>query len=141
TVIGENRRTMQINVAGAIIMPIAFYAGSHWGTVGLAAGWLLVYPIVVVAPMASLVFRRIELSPAAYFRALLAPFTSAALMCVAVWMVRFGYPAEMPRVAMLATDIAVGALTYGGSLLLLHGARVRAVVSAIRAARAGNISA
>ncbi|MEO6445703.1 MAG: lipopolysaccharide biosynthesis protein, partial [Gemmatimonadaceae bacterium] len=59
TVIGENRRAMQVSVAGAIIMPIAFYTGSHWGTVGLAAGWLLVYPIVVVAPMASLVFRRI----------------------------------------------------------------------------------
>ena len=41
SVIGENRRAMWVNVAGAIVMPITFFIGSRWGTIGLAAGWLI----------------------------------------------------------------------------------------------------
>lgn len=135
TVIGENRRVMRVNVAGAIVMPVAFYIGSHWGTTGIAAGWLLVYPILIVVPMALLVFRRIELPASDYLGALAAPLTSVAIMAGAVWALRLAYPAAMPQMGLLAADITVGAVAYGGALLVLHRERVRALLSVIRAAR------
>ena len=116
-------------------MPVAFYVGSHWGTTGIAAGWLLVYPILIVMPMAVMVFRRIELPASEYLGALSAPLTSVAIMAGAVWALRLAYPAAMPRMALLAADITVGAVAYGGALLVLHRERVRAMLSVIRAAR------
>ncbi len=50
TVTGQNRRGMQINLVGAFVMPVAFYIGSRWGTTGIAAMWILVYPIALVIP-------------------------------------------------------------------------------------------
>src|SRR5208282_651749 len=68
-VIGEERLAMRNSVAAMIILPISFYLGSHWGTTGIAAGWVVVYPLVHL-PLFSRVFRRINLPRSEYLGAL-----------------------------------------------------------------------
>jgi PST family polysaccharide transporter len=136
TVIGENRRTMRLNVLGAVIMPIAFWVGSRWGTVGIAAMWLVVYPIALVVPMARAVFRQLELGAADYWKALAPAITGVLVMAGAVWGGRALQSPEWSRAVHLSIDVGVGALAYLGSLVLLHRARVAAMVAGLRAARA-----
>jgi PST family polysaccharide transporter len=45
--IGDSAFVMWTMVGSAIAMPIVFLIGSHWGTTGIAGGWLVAYPIIV----------------------------------------------------------------------------------------------
>jgi PST family polysaccharide transporter len=135
TVTGQNRRGMQINMAGALVMPVAFYVGSRWGTTGIAAMWILVYPIALVIPTALAVFRQVELPLREYLRALSAPVTGVVVMALAVWGARAAMPPEWPSALRLGMQVGVGALAYTLSLLTLHRGRVRALVAGVRAAR------
>jgi len=136
TVIGENRRTMRLNVLGAVVMPIAFWVGSRWGTVGIAAMWLVVYPVALVVPMARIVFRQLGMGAGEYWRALAPAITGVVVMCAVVWGVRSVVPPELSRTLRLTIDVGVGATAYLGSILAFHRARVTAMVAGLRAARA-----
>lgn len=136
TVIGENRRVMHQNVVGAIVMPLAFWAGSRWGTVGIAAMWLAVYPVAVVGPMGRAVFRQLHMRGADYGRALAPAVTGVVVMSLLVWGVRWAMPIELERPVRLAMDIGVGAAGYCLALLVFFRSRVAALVAGVRAARA-----
>lgn len=136
TVTGQNRRGMRINVMGALIMPVAFYIGSRWGTTGIAVMWIVVYPVAVVIPMANAVFRQVDLRWREYLRALSASLSGVAVMSLAVWGARSAMPPEWARALRLGIQVGVGALAYVASLLTLHRGRVRALVAGVRAARA-----
>ncbi len=136
TVTGQNRLGMRINVVGVVVMPIAFYIGSKWGTAGIAAMWILVYPIAVVIPMANAVFRQVDLPWREYLRALAASVSGVVVMALAVWGARSALPAEWPRAVRLGLQVGAGALAYSASLLTLHRGRVRALIAGVRAARA-----
>lgn len=133
-VTGRNRLMMYVNIVGAIVMPLAFWLASRWGTDGIALMWVTVYPLLVALPMGVVAARQIALGAGEYVRALAPPTTSAALMCGAVLGVRLLLPPDLPRPVALATDIAVGAAGYAGALLLFHRARLRQIVSKIRGA-------
>lgn len=131
-VVGRNRDMMRVNVVGAVVMPIAFVAGSRWGVAGVALAWLAAYPVAVALPMATLALRSIGLAPLAYLRAFVPSVTGVVLMAGAVIGLRQLQPAGWGRLAALALDIAVGALVYAGSLLLLHRAHVLQLVQRVR---------
>ncbi|MCC6927892.1 MAG: lipopolysaccharide biosynthesis protein [Gemmatimonadaceae bacterium] len=133
-VTGENRQMMRINVVGAIVMPVAFVIGAKWGTTGIAIGWLTAYPLFVLLPLAVLTFRQVHMSFGEYLHALRAPLSGVVVMSAAVWSARFLQPDDFARPWALATDIAVGAVAYGATLLLLHRERMLAIVSRIRGA-------
>lgn len=135
-VTGKNRGMMLVNVAGAVVMPIAFLIGSRWGTSGIALGWLIVYPLAIVLPMATLAFRGIGLSAGEYFRALRAPLTGIGAMCGAVWTIRLLYPSDTARATSLALDVLVGAAAYLGAAFAFHRDRIRSYITRIRAALA-----
>lgn len=135
TVIGYNQRSMRINVAGAIIMPLAFWFASRWGTTGLAAAWLVVYPVALVLPLAVVTFRVLEMRATDYLRALSAPVSGVVVMCLAVWGGRTVLLPELSPAMQLTADIAVGGVAYVLTLLALHRERVRVLVTALRAAR------
>lgn len=136
TVIGQNHLLMRVNVAGAIIMPLAFWLGSRWGTTGLAATWLAVYPVAIVAPMAYLAFRALELRTVEYLRALAAPAMGIVVMTLAVWAVRGGVTPGLRPVLQLMVDVGVGAVVYMATIFSVHRQRVLGLVSALRGARA-----
>lgn len=136
TVIGQNHYAMRVNVVGAIIMPLAFWFGSRWGTTGLAAAWLAVYPFVVVLPTVLLTSRALEFRLSDYLRALAAPTTGVVAMVLAVWGLREWMEPALRPAMQLAVDVIVGAVVYTLTILTVHRQRVQGLITAFRSARA-----
>ena len=82
-VIGEERLVMWNNVMAMIVLPISFYIGSHWGTVGIAAGWVAIYPLVQI-PLFSRIFRRINLPLSEYLGSLWPAVSSCLVMAISI---------------------------------------------------------
>ena len=105
---------LRTGIVGAVIMPLSFAIGIHWGVTGLAASWLIGYPLylAITAAMAMPVIK----VPAHALVAAVTPVVSAALaMGALVVIVDRGLPPLAPqlRVAIL---VAVGAAVYVGWL-------------------------
>jgi teichuronic acid exporter len=133
-VIGESRFAMRTGVLAAAVLPIAFYVGSAWGVVGIAAAWAIVHPIVVM-PLFWRVFARIQLSAAQYVRALWPALSGSMLMIMVVLLIGWQLPDDQQPVYALLFKMAAGAATYVAALLLFHRAHVLGFLRTFRLLR------
>jgi PST family polysaccharide transporter len=125
-VIHETRFNMNLAVATFIVLPIAFILSTRWGLTGIAAAWLVV-PLLQLPPIYLRLHRRIGLRVPEYLVALWPALSSVAVMSGAVLLLQAwsGYDG-LSRVMGLVSTILVGAVAYAGTILLVHGNRVRA---------------
>jgi PST family polysaccharide transporter len=135
TVTGQVGRVMNVNLIGALVLPPAFWIGSHWGTIGIALAWLLVYPWVLVFPIAYTAFRTVELRLPEYIRALRPALVSGGVMVAAVLSTELLRSTLRDAWMMLIVKVAVGAATYAGVLWFGYRSRVLTFAKAIRGAR------
>lgn len=138
-VIGEERLVMWTSVVAMIVLPVSFYIGSHWGTVGIAAGWVVIYPLVQL-PMFLRVFRRINLSRSEYLRALWPAVSGCAVMAISIDALKSFSSEIWPPYARLLSEILVGIVAYGSVLVVLHRSYLRGILQFIKASRLGPIS-
>jgi PST family polysaccharide transporter len=132
---GHARRNMQLTILATLILPGLFYVGAHWGTAGVAAAWVVGYPVCVMPLFLYFALRHTGLSFTAYLRAL-SPAAGATLaMAVAVLGLRWGIPATWPLLARLAGQVATGAVVYAAVLYYGYRARVRALWALFRELR------
>lgn len=131
TAVGEVRYVMWNDLAALIILPVAFYIGSYRGIVGIAWGWVIAYPIVVL-PLYRKTFQAIGLKTGEYLRALRPPIEGTLVMIVAVEGVKHAMAGERLLVVRLVVEIAVGALTYILVLRLRHKERMATFVLTLR---------
>lgn len=132
--VGASAFAMHVSVLSAFVMPIGFYIGSHWGTTGIAATWVILDPILTL-PVLVAVGRRIQMRPFDFIRATW-PATSGCLAMVAVVMtVRQLMGDHGPLWLVLAVQILAGAVAYSGAVLLLHGERVAHLRAAVKRLR------
>lgn len=102
---------LQNVILGCMIMPVAFFAGSHWGMVGVSLAWVCAYPFVLFMNLKRML-SVVGLSIEALAIKLALPLVCATGMYVSVWLVRSQlHPATRPAV-LLMIEIAVGAATY-----------------------------
>ena len=132
-VIGLERLAMWISVATMIILPIAFYVGSRWGTIGIAAGWIVVYPLTQL-PLFSSVFRRIQLPRSEYLATMWPALSGCAAMILSVESLRW-FSSTWPLYARLSGEILVGSITYGLVLLFFHRNSLRGILQFAKAFR------
>jgi len=135
-VIGEERLVMWNSVVAMIILPISFYIGSRWGTAGIAAGWVVIYPFLQL-PLFSCLFRRIGLPRSEYLRALWPAVSGCAVMALSIEVLKSALNEVWPLYARLVAEIFVGILAYGVVLLLLHRNYLRGILEFVRATRLG----
>ncbi len=128
---GNSRSAMRYSVIAACVMPVLFVVGTRWGVGGVAAVWIVAYPLVV-SPQYRLVFRVLQLSPAQYLRTLWPAISSTAIMTVAVIIVQATLPQQFSPVIRLVIEVLVGMAAYGGMIAWRHRERARAFVSIIR---------
>jgi len=121
-VTGDSRYVMWTNVTSAVVFPIAFYCGSHWGAVGIAATWVLGYPMNAI-PLYRRVTKRIDLTNAEYFRALLPGLHGTVVMAVGVLLLKFLLSKTHLPVVNLCLDIVAGVLLYLMTIFLFHRER------------------
>ncbi len=125
TAIGSARFTMRIELAGLVLMPTAFFIGSHWGIAGIAYGWVAAYPFIAL-PLYWKVFKSIGMRRKEYLAALRPGLDGALVMVPAILLVKSLLPGTMSLLPRLAIEILVGAAAHIGTLFLLH--RERALV-------------
>ena len=121
-VTGDSKFVMWTNVTSAIVFPTAFFFGSHWGAVGIAATWVLVYPINAI-PLYRRVTQRIELTSTEYFRALWPGLHGTLVMVIGVTLLKFLSARIHLPLLSLSINIAGGVLFYLLTIFLFHRAR------------------
>lgn len=133
---GNARFEMWVNVGMAILLPLGFVAGARWGTLGIAAAWLLIHPIATV-PVYRRAFQAVETNASAYLRAIWPALSGVACMTILVLLLRFALGDTLPPVARLAVLVPAGAAIYAAAIWLFHRERALAFYRLTRTLRHG----
>jgi O-antigen/teichoic acid export membrane protein len=134
TSIGEARFVMWFTTGLAVVMPIAFFAGSHWGIIGIATAWTTVYPVMLI-PLYIRTFTRLEMQLKDYLSAVMPGLSATACMTICILASRFVFfPAMRPLPNLLLTMIA-GMATYVGTLFVFHRDRVARLFRTMKSLR------
>lgn len=131
TAIGDAAFVMWASIAATIVMPIAFFIGSRWGTTGIAAAWAIAYPPMMV-PLYWRVFQKTEMHLKEYVYAVMPAITSSAFMAIAVLLLRAALPASFGITLRFSLIVVAGALSYLAALFLFHRHRLIRLFQAIR---------
>lgn len=131
TAIGEVRFVMWNDLAALVVLPVAFYIGSHRGTAGIAWGWVVAYPIVVL-PLYRKTLRMIGMTNTVYFRSLWPALEGTSVMVLAVELVKRYAVAGRSPLTQLVLEVSVGAAAYLLTLLVRHAERLSALTNAVR---------
>jgi len=114
---------MWVSLISALIMPAAVLVGSRWGTSGIAAAWIVVFPPIMLLEFYRA--RRIDMRPWHFVSRIVPSLRASAAMTAAVLFTRAALPNSWSRALGLAVLLSVGVLAYTCALLLLdHGIRV-----------------
>ncbi|HLB87121.1 MAG TPA: lipopolysaccharide biosynthesis protein [Terriglobales bacterium] len=138
TAVGNARYVMWNDLVALVILPAAFYAGSHWGNVGIAWGWVAAYPLVAL-PLYWKTLRTIGMTAGEYFRALRPALDATLVMTLAVGLLKWATPFHLPLLPRLIIDVVSGATAYISTLLLLHRNRMLDIVRLARSIRRSRV--
>lgn len=120
-----------VRIIGAGILPVAYYVGIHWGVNGLAAAWVVSYPLLAtvsafwVLPVLGVRMREL-------IEAISAPVLAGIAMYLVVETLAIWMPHEIAPIIRLATLVSAGGLIYGGYLLLFGRDRIVELVNLVR---------
>jgi O-antigen/teichoic acid export membrane protein len=123
---GQARRNFQATVAIAMILPPLFLFGSTRGISGVAAVWLVAYPLVVAAFLMRFAWSASATTGSQYLRAVWPAASAVLAMSAMVLLLTYLLPRDLPLVVRLVAKAGVGALTY--SAVLYWGYRDRVMV-------------
>ncbi len=133
---GNSRFVMWVDLITLPVLGIAFYIGSYWGITGIAWGWVVAYPWVVL-PLYRKAFAAIKMSAMEYLRPLRPALEGTIVMTMAVVSVRHGLPGNWIVSVRLALEVLTGVLFYAATLWLRHRERIFALVQTIKDLRRG----
>ena len=131
--VGRPGIAMRTAALGAVVMGLAFLGGIRWGAPGIAAAWLLGYP-VLIAITAAWSLPAIGVKPSELRQAVLPPIMAGAAMAAAVMLADRpigGLPA-LPRLALL---VATGGAIYLGWLATFARPRLDEMLAMLRRSR------
>jgi len=131
TAVGNPRFVMWNDLLALVLLPTAFFFGSHWGTAGVALGWVAAYPLIAIR-LYWKTFTTIGMKTGEYIRALRPALDGSIVMTIFVLLVKRGLPLALPVAFRLAIEIATGILAYAGTEFLFHRERMRAFVQMAR---------
>lgn len=134
TAIGDAGFVMWNMILSVVVMPIAFLVGSHWGTSGIAAAWVFVFPPLAV-PLYWRVFRKTEMVVKEYLQAILPAVSASAVMSVVVLFARSVWVLNSRSVVGLSSLVIAGALSYAGALVVFHYERIVRLIRAVKRMR------
>lgn len=128
---------MHVNVintsASAVVLPVSFYVGAHWGVNGLAFAWVFSIPFLFffILPRT---LRIVDLRVADLMECLRVPAAAGAIMYLAVVLGRWTCEGLAPA-ARLPLLVALGAAAYVGAALLLDRRIIPDVLRVVRGMR------
>jgi teichuronic acid exporter len=114
------RRSMRNGLLKLAVFPPAFYYSSRWGAEGIAATWLLLYPILTV-PLYRDTLRALRMRLGDYARALWPGLTAAAAVLFAGGLLDLLLPSNVSPVARLGLGVALA----GAAVVVTYGVAFR----------------
>ena len=118
--LGRPSLSMFVSMSGAVIFPVVFLIGARWGLIGMAWGWLVAAPLLLLVA-ARLSGKLIGVSLPDIGRAMLPGLAPALVMAVGVGLVAKAIaPLDLAAPARLALLVALGIALYGALLWLLE---------------------
>jgi teichuronic acid exporter len=133
-VIRETRFGMKLGLISVVLYPTAFYIGSRWGTVGIAAAWILIHPVMLL-PLYVRVFEKVQLAAGDYFRALRPGIEGSITMSLGVLLLKPWLVPTWPLALRLALQVITGGILYIGEVMIFHRGRIFAIYRRIKLAR------
>lgn len=129
---GRARAALVFSVAGALILPAAFWIATRWGTTGVALVWPVIFPILAWIQFRTAA-KEIELAPLNAFRVLWPSFLGTMLMSAAVLgarsaLIRY----EAPTLVTLLVSVAVGAVVYAAVMSVVARPRIAQIWRMVR---------
>ena len=115
--LGNRQVDLRNTIINLVVLPGGFFVGAHWGLLGLCGAWLVSVPLAYSFTV-SAVLRCIGIRPRELIAECGAPAIAAAIMYVAVAMLRLAL-AGHSAIAMLFTLSSVGALVYFAVVALI----------------------
>ena len=123
--VGRSKDQMRFSILALLVLPPLFYLGGRLGGVGgVAAAWIIGYPLVMIPPFRA-VFQATGLKMGEYLSALWPSMLGSAGMAAVVMAVNTVLPSHLPVLPRLVIETAVGALTYVIMMFGLQRKRVR----------------
>lgn len=129
------RFVMWNTIVAAVVFPASFYLASVWGTTGIAAAWILLYPCIT-APLVWRTTAELELPIGQYLSALVPALRASLVMALAVCGVRMAMPSQWSALSRLLVAIVVGGGAYVTFVLVVERERLRTAFALVRSARA-----
>jgi O-antigen/teichoic acid export membrane protein len=121
---------LRVTMLGSVVMPSAFFIGSHWGLTGFGAAWI---GGMAVLTAATILFSRrvLGFSLAGLAQAVAPPAAAALVMAGGVWLVLRGLSglADLPA---LVIAVLVGMALYAGALHLIAPDRLAEALRFVR---------
>jgi teichuronic acid exporter len=134
---GDAKYVVRWGLYALAILPPAFYVcGTRWGTVGIAAVWVVVYPLILL-PAFARVFRTLGIRVTEYLACLRPTLGSAAVMTVVVLTIRALPHANWPLALQFSIEVASGATAYLAAAVFLQRRRLKVLADFLRAVRSG----
>ncbi len=140
TAVGNARFVMRVEVTGLVVMPTAFWIGSHWGIRGIALGWVYAYPVIALAEYWK-TLKTIEMGVGDYISALRPALDGSAAMALAVAALQWTVRSSRSPWLYLMVEIVGGAAVYIATVTLLHRERVRYFLSIAKRIRRPKLQA
>ncbi|UMR32075.1 lipopolysaccharide biosynthesis protein [Massilia sp. MB5] len=109
--VGHPGVSLQNGIVGCTLMPLAFYAGTHWGITGVALAWAIMYPVVLLINLRRMV-AVIGLTVGHVVQRMMPAMISAGVMFAAVTAVQYALRGYADRKLALAVEVSAGALVY-----------------------------
>lgn len=121
---------LRITMIGSVVMPIAFFTGSHFGVTGFAWGWVGGMAVLMTATV-TLSGRIIGLQVDGLVRAVAPPLLAALAMAAGVALALQALP-PLPDVLALGLAVALGVALYGAALHLIAPERLAEALHFLR---------
>jgi len=137
---GQTRRKMEINIIAAIVLPACFVVGSFWGVAGVATGWLVGHPVVMVLFLVPSALATVDLSVTSYVRCILPALGGTAIMSAVVQGVHLALPATINPVLLLSLKITAGAGSYLVAVYVLQRDVLRSALGLLKGAMPYNLN-
>ncbi|TXC72143.1 lipopolysaccharide biosynthesis protein [Sphingomonas ginsenosidivorax] len=119
---------------GAAILGVAFLVGVHWGPTGMGLAWIAAYPLyLAISAWRSLPVIGARLRDVA--DAVASPTLAGIAMALIVALVDDALPAILPGIPValrLGLLVAIGAVVYGGWMLVFSRGAVRELIAIVR---------
>jgi O-antigen/teichoic acid export membrane protein len=128
---GNIRINMYLSLLSLVVLPPVFYFGARYGAVGVALGWTIMAPIMLI-PGFLFLKRILKMRFSTFMNCLGPALISTALMCLAIAIARYAVFSELSQVLRFVGDAAIGAATYFTVLIVFFRRRVQRIVQTVR---------